>query len=95
MSEVKKKIEPILGKVIEGDQKKTLDKLKLNKKLLMFFNVTEGDEKKQAIRNIAGKKFFITFFFGMFFYLPKLTGFSRKSATIQCARWAEKNTCFW
>ena len=34
------------------------------------------------------------FFSECFCYLPKLTGFFRKSAKIQCARWAEKNTCF-
>ena len=30
------------------------------------------------------------FFSECFFYLPKLTRFFRKSATIKCARWAEK-----
>ena len=33
-------------------------------------------------------------FFEMFFYPPKLTVFSLKSATIQCARWAEKTHVF-
>ena len=33
-------------------------------------------------------------FFGMFFLYHEINCFFRKSATNQCARWAEKNTCF-
>ena len=30
----------------------------------------------------------------MFFLSPEINCFFRKWAAIQCARWAEKNTCF-
>ena len=51
--------------------------------------------KKTSKKKHSWKKVFLfpemnLFFFGMFFYLPKLNVFFRKSATIQCARWAEK-----
>ena len=55
-------------------------------------------KKKQAKKH-SWKNVFLSleinlFFFGMFFYLPKLTVFSQKSATIQCARWTEKKHMF-
>ena len=44
--------------------------------------------KKQTNKNIAEMNLF---FFGMFFLSTEIKCFFRKSATIQCARLAEKN----
>ena len=63
----------------------------------MFRKLTIITVKKKQKKNITEFFFFLEMklvFFGMFFYLPKLNDFFRKWATIQSARWAEKNTCF-
>ena len=67
----KKNIEPIFGKGNEGDE--------IKKKLTYFKKVDEGDEKKQAKNNIAGKYFFSLeinlFFFRMFFFISQIDCF--------------------
>ena len=88
----KKNIEPIFGKVNEGDEiKKTLDiflkklmRATKSKKLLTFKKkVNEGDEKKQAKKHSWKNIFYLFYLFSeCFFYLPKLTVFFGKSATI-------------
>ena len=55
-------------------------------------------KNKQKKHTVAGKKFLFAemnlFFSECFFYLPKLNVFFRKSAAIQCARWADKKHIF-
>ena len=63
--------------------KKTFDLFK--KKL------TRATEKTSNKKNIAGKIFFVS---RDKLLSPEIDRFFRKSATIDNARWAEKNTCF-
>ena len=50
--------------------------------------------EKTSKKNIAGKIFVISrnelVFFLMFFLFSEIDSFFRKSATIECVRWAEK-----
>ena len=97
----KKKVETIFGKSNEGDEiKKNIGQIyrkgnegRRNKRTFDLLEKKVMRATKKQAKKIAGKMFFISFyklvFFGMFLYPPKLTGFSRKSTTIQCARWAE------